>query len=95
MDAVSWPSCWPAAQPTASGIRQPQVQETGDTLTDVPLIVKDVLLQLDDLIGTNGDPVAIGELWTLALGLLGGEQPLSPPILEGERIGERRAGVLP
>jgi len=34
-----------------------------DGLADVPLIVEDLLCQIDDLSATDGDPAVIAELW--------------------------------
>ena len=42
----------------------------GMVAADVPLVVEDLLTQLDDLRTSDGDPVLIGELWAHALELL-------------------------
>ena len=34
-----------------------------DGVADVPLIVEDLLCQIEDLTATDGDPAVIGELW--------------------------------
>jgi len=41
-------------------------------LSDIPLIVEELLRQLDDLSRSDGDPALIGELWAQALDLLRG-----------------------
>ena len=38
-------------------------EDAGGQLTDVPLILEDLLCQIEDLCATEGDPTAIAELW--------------------------------
>ena len=38
-------------------------EDAGGQLTDVPLILEDLLCQIDDLSATDGDPAVIAELW--------------------------------
>lgn len=44
--------------------------DASTTASDVPLIVEDLLTELDDLRTSDGDPVLIGEFWAQALELL-------------------------
>lgn len=42
------------------------VSEFGDVLeglADMPLVVEDLLCQIEVLLATNGDPAAIADLW--------------------------------
>jgi hypothetical protein len=49
---------------------QAQPGVASSELSDVPLIVEDLLTELDDLRTSDGDTVLIGELWAQAVELL-------------------------